>query len=712
MAGDVTPGLRLPDAAKAVVWRIFGSGESPLTGRSTYELIAPVIRKHLASTDQERAIAGIRGWFESHGDRHWLKSEVREPVGVLILEEVRSERSETATWAVGSISADFAASFIRSRWELKEIDSFVDDACAALEKLCDRDEVVDATHIAGFPGLDSNIKVPKDGVKRKGGLETFWHLDNHGFELVLMGLHHAVGNLIALVIELRPERFESLVGKLDHPVMQARAAYHMLAASLPLDHRKTLQWIAESSCDALVALAIVHTLNTVNRLDQDIRSAEHLDVDQYDWSTELRPPRDDLDTAATDLLTGLVDRLAELDPPICARWIGELLSQAPYVLHLHGDQEKPPRVGHLESACTELLARLVRQSWSDDLLGALRDGLCLTPRTTWTRHMAEVAWTLRDVAPARAAEIARATLEEDERHIAEELERNHLFLHWNAWHDREWISGLGSALALSCEDLDLPKWVSARCRALPLSVWNAEERYGDFSTADRAAQHWFLVAFHAIPHQRELGRKVDPAAVCALAELLWTHCHFVGQYLHHHPEASIAAEFAARSAAEFGEPGDRWLLNQARAPGVGPRALWGLIDQRVRKRAREGGTDVRYDEMIATEFVRIASDRFGDGRQFDLEALRFWGRLWLSLGVIDKAEQTARAIAAFPLRHDDRDDKILALRLFALVASKRGPTPTVKDYITSLYNQLWPGYTLNEEREVRQQIDDLLGRSG
>lgn len=715
MAGDVALGLRLPDAAKAVVWRIFGSGESPLTGRSTYELIEPVISRRVASADQGRAIAEIRGWFESHGERYWLKSDMREPVAALILEGIGSDRSETAIWAVGSINADFAASFIRSRWRPEAIDSFVETVLAALEKLCDRDEIVDAAHVTGFPVLDSNAKVPKDGVKREGRMETFRHLDNYGFELIFMGLHHAVGNLIALVIELRPERFESLVERLDHPVMQARAAYHMLAAALPLDHRKTLSWIVESSCDALVALAIVHTLNTVNGLDQDIRSAEHSDADQYNWSTELRPPRDDLDAAATDLLTGLVDRLAAFDPLVCARWTGELLSHAPYVLYGHGDRGKPPRrIEQLERACTELLVRLVRQAWSDGLLGALRDGLCLTPQATWTRHLAEVAWALRDVAPARAAEIARATLDEDERHIAEELERNHLFLNWDNWHDREWISGLGISLALSCEALNLPKWISSRCRALPLSVWDAddEEHYGDFSTADRAAQHWFLVACHAISPQRELGRKIDPASVRALVESLWAHCHFVGQYRHGHPEASITAELAARYAIEFGEPSDVWLLNQARAPGVGPYALWALIHQRMLKRAREGRTDAHYDEMITAELVRIASDRFGDGRRFNLESLRFWGELWLLLGAIDEAEQTARAILAFPLRNDDRAAKILVLRLLALVVSKRKPIPEIENYAASLYNQLWPGYTLSEERETRQQIDNLLGRSG
>ena len=159
------------------------------------------------------------------------------------------------------------------------------------------------------------------------------------------------------------------------------------------------------------------------------------------------------------------------------------------------DFEKPPRIEQLEKICTERLIRLVRHSWSDDLPAALCAGLCLTPRTTWTRHMAEVAWAVRDVEPARAATLARATHDEHERHVAEELERGHLFMNWSDWHDREWVAGLGAALALSGDELDLPKWISTRCRALPLSVWDADESYQAFSTADRAAQIWFLVRF-------------------------------------------------------------------------------------------------------------------------------------------------------------------------------------------------------------------------
>ena len=204
---------------------------------------------------------------------------------------------------------------------------------------------------------------------------------------------------------------------------------------------------------------------------------------------------------------------------------------------------------------------------------------------------------------------------------------------------------------------------------------------------------------------------IDPDVVRTLAENLWDHCRFAGQHLPGHPAALVASELAARFAAEFGEPNDAWLLDRARHLGVGPLALWALIDQRRLKNSREGGTDAQYDQMITTELVRVASDRFGDGVQFDLETLRSWGQLWLLLDATDEAEQTAIAICAFPLREHDRVYKILVLKLFALVASKRKLAPEIEGYVASLYRQLWPGYTTSEELEAREQIDELLKQS-
>ena len=496
--------------------------------------------------------------------------------------------------------------------------------------------------------------------------------------------------------------------------MQERAAYHMVAATRALHHRKPSQWIIKDSCDALVALAIVHTLETVNRLDEEIRSSDRPGEDRCISSTELRRPEDDLDAVAVNLLNDLVARLAVLEPLECARWIGELLSRAPYALIRSHHFEKPRRMEQLERMGTDLLARLVRQSWTDDLLVALCAGLCLTPRRTWTRHLADVAWTIRDVAPAQAATLAQATLDEHERHVAEELERGHLFLNWSDWHYREWIAGLGAALALSSDELDLPEWVSTRCRALPLSVWDAEETYEAFITADRAAQIWFLVALHAAACLKQIGRAVDPTAVHTLAETVWAHCHFTSQYLLAGSDASVAAEHAARSAVEFGQTSDLWLLEQARSPRVGPRALWALIDQRTKRTAREGGSSTGHDEMVIDEVARAASNRFGDGGHFDFESLHFWGRLWLQLNAIEQAGRTAKAIIAFPMRGFDRGSKILVLKLLTLGADGQGLDLEARDYIGSTYQELWPvyGYTPATERADRQQIDELLERSG
>ena len=703
--------ISLPDEAKAVIWRIFGTGTSHLNKRSTYELIEPIIKKHVTSTERERCITEIRNWFESHGDQQWVRPDMSEPVAILILEGVRAKREEIAIWAVSWIDANQAITLIHSLWSPKEIDSFVEAALKTLKKLCDQDEVLDATRLGVTVQESITTKIPKNAVVREGRLETFRHLDMHG---VHRGLYFEVDNLIELMIKLRPEQFETMIQKLDHPVVQARAASRIIDAASRLNHRRTLEWITKDSCDALVALAIVHTLKTVGKLDDCLPFTDHMTADQYGSSTELLHSQNDLDFAVVALLNDLVDLLAVFDPLTCARWIGEMLSEAPHMLHPHGGHEKPLRIEQLEKACTKLLASLVCRSWSDSLFSELCAGLCLTPRRTWSRHLVEVALEISDIEPQRAAKLARLTLELHNQLIAEWMEQKRLFLNWNDWHDHEWISGLGAALVLSQDKLDLLEWVSALCRALPLSVWDAEENLESFIVADRVVQHYFLVTFHAIVALKELGRAIDPLAVRTLTETLWEHCHFARQHHKQHTnrsETSISMEFAARSAVEFGELSDAWLLDQARHPGLGPLALWALLDQRKLKVTREGETDLHYDEMIIAELSRIVSDRFGDGGQFGLEELRFWGQLRLLLGVINESEVTAMVICAFRLKEHDREYKILALNLFALVASKRKLPPKIKGDVSSLYGQLWSGYTPKEELKDRKQIDELLKQS-
>lgn len=699
----------LTEEAQAIIWRIFAEGASPHTRLSAYETIEPVVRRHLSSSDAEPSIAAIRGWFESYGDRHWLKSDMQETVAAMIFEGVGTACGESEVWAVGSIDAEEATRVVRSLWSRQQIDAFVEATLDVLEKLCIPGNVLDTSRLERSPPVD--VRTTRQAMEREGRLEFYRQLDSHGLDLILRALHPAAGNLLALIVELRPEKFESMVERLDHPVMQARAARHMVAATLHSDHRATLQWIAHGSCDGLIALAIVHTLSTVNRLDHDIRLADRADPDRYPPSTELRPSQDDLDTAAAGLLEGLVDRLALLDPPACARWIGELLSGATYVLNRNPGNEIPRRVSQLEKACTTLCVRLFRDKWCADLLPELIAGLRHTPRISWTRHMVEIAWELRDAAPARAAEIARIALDEHERQITAELERDHVFLEWDAWDHREWLTCLGIALAMSCKEFDLPHWVRSRCGGLPLSVWDAEENHSAFSSADRVVQHRFLVALHAIPILKALERPADPASVRALAESLWAHSSFAERHLHGHADASIAVEYAARYAIEDGAPTDAWLMEQLRSPGLPPRSLWALIDQRIRKNRREGAKEAPDEEAILAEFARIASDRFGDGGEFNLEALRYWGLLWLLLGAVDGAEKTATAILAVPLRAHDRGYRILALKLLARVARSRPLSSALAEFTAALYRQLWSGYTPAEERADRQLVDETLQQS-
>ena len=720
MGNHTTLDASLTAELRAVVWRIFGSGHSPFTCISEYALIERIVRSEdVTPNKQKLVIAEVQGWFEGDGNRRTLRSEMNDAVATLILEAVgellnegiEAKVLERAAWAVGAIDAERSARVIRSRWCPEQIAEFVDVAVRALKTLGDRGEVLDPMRTARFAGLDADAKISKDDLKRNGRVETFQHLDTHGFGLVHLAMRDVASNLVAVVLQLQPDDFELIVERLDHPLLRARAADYVIDEATRRHHRKPLQWISSSACDDLIALAIVHTLNTVNRLDGDLHNAIYQGSDQHHWSTELRHPQDDLDSAAADLLTGLVDRLGLLDPKDCVRWVGELLSNASHTLHRHGRHYKPPRIEQLERACSALLGRLVSQSWSKDLFFALREGLRLNHRPTWTRHLVEAAWGIRDVAPAQAAEFARAVLEENDRQIADTLVHGHLYLNWTNWEDREWMSCLGVALALSSESLNLPEWVLKQCRALPLSVWDAEDDVVAFGRAEAVARHWFLIAFLAISPLQELGRRIDPPAVRALARSLWDHCHFAGQHLLGRAEDPVVTEHAARLVIKFGEPSDGWLLDQARHPGVGPCTLWALIDQRSLKSTRECGPDAQYKETVMTEFHNVASERFDDGGRCSIDELRLWGELWLLLNATNEAEHTAVAIMVVLRRTHHRAYGILVLKLLAFVDSERKLGPELVSHARSLYSEIWPSsYTADEERDDRRKIDDQFRR--
>ena len=721
MGGHATPDALLTGELRPVVWRIFGSGHCPFTGLSEYALVERIVRsEYVAPNKRKLVIAEVQGWFEGDGNRRTLRSELNEVVAILILDGVRefldegveAKVLERVAWAVGAIDAERSARIIRSRWRPEQIAVFVDVAVRALKKLGDRDEVLDPMHTAIFAGLDTDARILKGDLKRNGSVDTYQRLDTHGFGLVHSAMRDVAGNLVELVLQLQPQSFEFMIERLDHPLLRARAADYMIHEAAPRPYRQSLQWIANGACDDLIALAIVHTLNTVSRLDGDLHSAIHHGSDQH-WSTELRHPQDDLDAAATDLLSDLVARLGLLNQEECVRWVGELLSNASRALHHHQPgHEKPPRIKQLESSCTALLGPLFIQS-SEDLFAVLCEGLRLSLRSTWTRHLANVAWEIHDVAPDQSVKLARAVLRVNDRQVADALANGHLYLNWTNWEDREWMSCLGVALSLSSESLNVAEWVFERVRALPLSVWDAEDDVVAFGKADAVAKHWFLIAFLAIPVLREVGHTIEPAAVRALVEYHWDHCQFAGQHLLGRTEDPVASEQAALRVTEFGEPSDSWLLDEARHPGVGPCALWVLVHQRLLNSTGGRETDSQYEDIFKKEFLRVASERFDDVGRFDIDELRFWGELWLSLNATSEAERTAIAIVTVLRRTHHRAYAILTLKLLAFVDSVRNLTRELVSHARSLYSEIWPSsYTPDEERDDRRKIDEQFHRQG
>ena len=168
-----------------------------------------------------------------------------------------------------------------------------------------------------------------------------------------------------------------------------------------------------------------------------------------------------------------------------------------------GDQEVPQRISQLERACTILCARLVRESWSPEIcLPNSKPDCAIRRASTWTRHLAEIAWELRDVerllAPLKLQDSPHSTSTSDR--LQRRSNATTAFLNWSDWHDCEWYCG-SRHCPFPCPATKSTCRVGSgpQCAPLPLSVWDAEENYEAFNTAERVVQHWFLVALHGDP---------------------------------------------------------------------------------------------------------------------------------------------------------------------------------------------------------------------
>lgn len=703
----------LPREARRLIWKIFGIGQSPLTGRSTLDMIDQVLSEEIASaTTRDSAIAIVRDWIETVGERQYIKPDKQELVAKLIFDGFDDDRSGYAIWAIGSIDRSVSIEVMRSNWDEKEIESFVEEAMSQLEEASYRDKVLSATgthSLAGDAAFQSEIS--RSSIVGEGRLGSFQHLSNYGFELIEFALHPPIANLIELVVDLQPEKLGVLIERVDHPIMQVRATQHRFGKSRKNNHREPLQWIAEDSCDAMIALSVLHTLETVNLLDNDNRFIARNPEVPYQWSTELQAPQDDLEGAASSLIADLITRLVTLDMSRRVEWIGELLSCANSTLDQSGFHQSR-RSALLESSCIEQLARIAEEEWSDDLIEAYYCGLRNTRKSTWTRHLTVLAWFIRDDHPDLATALAKKALEEVDGWIGEQMANQQL--HWEDWECEKWITGLGAALALTIGDSDQLSWVVSRCRNLPLTAWDAEEDLQSFMSADSAAQLLLLVALHTVQFVNENKGHVDGSVVIALVEAAWNHCEFAGQYINEDRESSVVAEYAARAAIIFGNPSERWLMNQASTTRTGPRALWALIDQLFERRKHARLLNNDDDKSFDREFEHAASDRFGDGDTFGFVPLQYWGSLWLLLRSSELAKKTATAMFSFPTRIFDRNSKILVLDLLCMNADTTRMDRETMNRVESAYRDLWPtvGYTPENEHEDRQRIDHILDKQG
>lgn len=705
MDRNISVALSLPQELANNIWRIIGNDESPLQQETTLRLIEGTIRKYakyLPSAQQDQAIAVVHAWFEFHGEKGCLKEDMKEPVAHLIIDGIKntlltqpeSGNHETAFCAVGSIEPDMAFNIIRCSWANRETEEFANYAFKVLENLCNKDAVLNPDRHMRLEGAKSKASLNENVIQGEGRLQTLLRLRDYDW-----WLHSSVANMIELLVKLNPDYFYTLIEKVDNPVIHLRAARCLTVQYTASDCRRPLQWLTNTSSDALIALGIVHILEVVNKLDSDFR-----------LNIERRSEQDDLELTASCLLSDMVDQLDKLEPISRARWIGELLDSGISALNSLGRGEKSRRVEQIEGLCVQQIKRLVHQSWSEALLDKFRVGMCLTPLVPRILPLAQAALDVRNTYPERSAEIARMLLDTFVEQIAEKLDGTGTFFYdLTYWTYCDWVNGLGIALVLSDKEVSLPEWVSVGCRALPLSAWDAEENFQRFLRAERVAQFRFRVAFCAIQVRNDIYHAVDSASALALAEDLWTHCQFVRLYLRP-VENSDVAEYAARVAILLGEPSNEWVLRQASNDGVAPRTLWALIDQEVSNGLQRPGLHGGRQLLDFSELRRIAFSRFGDVRGLGLTELYYLGKLWFLLGAVDEARETAMAIVSLPQQNLNRTHKIIALKLLAFAASARRIGPEAEKEIASLYRNLWSSYTSVEEREERRQIDELLKR--
>ncbi len=689
-----TSTIQMSEVAQQAIWRIFGNGLAPLKQSTCRDLVEPIIQKQLWRTDEaDRAIAEIRSWFDPDGDPNQLRPDMSEPVAEIIIDGIRGalsaasgiENHDTAFWAMGSIRSDMSAPIMRASWSPEQIDRFAAYALDTLESLHEKCNIIDPKHIVG-PDIRGATAHPHE-IGHDDPLRTFHVGPDTVYEAYRL-MYPGIPSVVDLLLELKPDMLPDLVDKIQNHLLQSFAASCLAGIRATSDYRQPLNWIADTTSTALIALAILHTLEIVHEREIASRTLPNSGaVETVD------------SVAVSDPIADLVSSLAALGPARRIWWAFELLNHTSF-----GPAQKRATAEQVEQRCTELLNDTVLNHWSNEVTNELEDGLRCSRLEPRGKPLADIVWGMRDAQPEKASQISGIILGEHERRMTMALEDNEQFPYLaGRGNYQDWLTALGAAVVVHHNDLDPMDWAMENCKALPLSAWDADEEGGVFRVADRVARTQMTVGLYAVQLLTDAGRVLDCGKLRTFAEKVWAHADFVRQYCNLLVEDSVTAEFAARVAAALGEPDQAWVLQQANSPAIDPQTLWTLLDPMKRQ------DNAAVHDNTSEEIRKIASDRYINSVEANPQSAPHLANLWVLLDAPQEAAKTAQVLLTYHPSHADRAHAIPALKMLAFAESRGELANDLVETSRSLYDNLWGKRTPQDEIHAQQEIDAFLG---
>ena len=701
MAGNKVPTIQLPVEARQAIWRIFGNGLAPKKQQTWHDLVGPIIRHRLGKTHEAgRAILEIRGWFDPDGGASQLRPDMSEPVAEMIIDGIGRSLSETAGvgnhdtafWAMGSIGPDVAAAIIRASWCPEQIEAFAVYALDTLESLHEKGEIIDPKYVFGQD--IEGVRARSSEKEHYDPLRSF-HIGPETAFQAYRTTYPGIASIVDLLLELKPEMLPELVDRVQDPLLQSFGAFCVAGTRATSDHRQPLRWITDTSPSALIALAVLHILEIAREAEMAYATVSGSSAAETPDSATLADP-----------MSALASSLTALGPARRTWWAFELLNHTYF-----GPDEKRSGAELVEQHFTRLLEGVVLHHWSDEVIRELECGLRRARFEPRGKPLADIAWAIRGQQPEKASRISCILLDEHERHTTAALEDD-LKLPYlpGSWSHQDWSTALAAAVVIHHEGIDPVDWAIEKCKALPLSPWDADEEGPVFRAADQVAQTQMTIALYAVQLLADVGRTLDSEKLRAFAEQVWAHVDFVRRYSMSMTEDSVTAEFAARVSVVLGEPDQEWLLGQAKNPAVDPLTLWALLDQ-VRLQCKTS-TDVG----ALREIRGLASDRFINSVEVNPRSAPHLANLWLILDAPREAVKTAEVLLTYhPIRatrftHADRTHTIAALKMMAFAESRGRLADVLIEVSRSHYDSLWGRYTPSDETHAQQEIDVFLNQ--